>query len=166
MTAFTFRMPSGIAGDSNRSQSLSIETQVITPFGTTGAPTAYGIPVVIDATTHMVRSLVASDTTVYGVLVRPYPTNSSQDAVGTSTPGTQGACDVLVRGYISILLGGTAAAVKGAPVYVWTATSSGAHVQSTFEAVSTGGSTITMPAGWYFMGPADANGFTEIAVNI
>ena len=39
MTAFTYRMPAGIAGDINRAATgMTIEAQVVTPAGTTGAP--------------------------------------------------------------------------------------------------------------------------------
>lgn len=167
MTAILFRMPAGIPGSANRAQSLSIITEVITPFGTTGAPTAYGIPVVLDATTHNVRSLTAGDTTCYGILIRPYPTQdfNVQAPVGTSTPPTQGACDVLLRGYVSVLLSGSAAATKGGPVYIWTAAASGAHITGGFEATTPGGSGFQLTNA-FWVGPADANGISELAFNI
>ena len=171
MVAYTFRMTAGIPGEVNRIFDSAIEAAVITPFGTTGAPSAYGVPLVMDAVTGHVRTLAAADTGVYGWLVRPYPTGPSYGgsvgagaALGTSVPPVSGTCDVLVSGYIHILLGGSVAAVKGAPVFVWTAVSATGHVQGTVEAVAAGASTIQVP-GAYFMGPADASGITEIAVN-
>lgn len=167
MVAYTFRMPAGIPGDVNRAEAAIIEPQVITPAATSGAPGAFGIGVVIDATSHQVRAVGSSDTAIYGFLVRPYPTqdySGINPPLGTSVPPTQGACDVLVRGYMSVLLGGSAAAVKAAPVYLWVAASSGQHVQGQVEAAATSGSTIELNA--YFTGPADANGITEIAWNM
>lgn len=176
MTAFLYRMPAGIPGELNRIFACVVETEVITPFGVLGAPTAYGVPVVVDNTTAgnigNMRTMVAGDTPAlqgmvpYGVLARPYPTGiGTQDPVGTSTPVTQGACDVLKSGYINVLLSGTTPAIKGGQVYIWTAAASGAHIVGGWEAANPGGSGLTVPAS-YFMGPADANGNTEIAFNI
>lgn len=163
--AFLYRMPAGIPGDVNRVQAATIEAQVITPSGTTGHPTAYGLAVSIDATTHQVRVVADPDTAAYGFLVRPYPTNSGTDGLGTSTPPLTGICDVLKRGYMTVKLGGSTAAVKGGAVYVWSSADSGDHVQGQVEAASpsTDGFAIS---GAYFMGPADDNGNVEIAFNI
>jgi hypothetical protein len=171
--AFTYRMPAGIPGEADRFWAgTTIEQQLMD----SSAPvTAYGLPVVIDATALAVRGLVAGDATgfnvPYGVLIRPYPTqpasatNFGQVSLGTpAVPPTSGIVDVLKRGYVDILLGGSAAAVKGAQVYIWTAVSSGSHVQGTFEGTSGGGSTIVAPA--YFVGPADPAGNTQIAWNL
>lgn len=165
MVAIPYRMAAGIPGDINRIAAGIVEAQSITPAGTTGAPTTYGIPLVVDATSGNVgnmRAISSSDTTIYGLLARPYPTGGSQDPLGVSTPPTSGACDVLVRGYMTVLLAGSTAATKGGALYVWTAASSGAHVQGGFEAASSSGNTILVP-GSYFMGPADTAGNTEIA---
>lgn len=164
--AFQFRMPAGIPGDVNRAESATVETQQITAAGDSGAPTEFGVPVQIDSATGLVRIIEAADVAAYGMLVRPYPTNNSTDGLGTSTPQASGPCDVLRRGYMTVKLGGNAAAVKGGAVYVWYGASAGAHVQGRVEAAATGGSTLALPASWSFMGPADANGNVEIAVNI
>jgi hypothetical protein len=171
--AFTYRMPAGIPGDADRySAGTTIEQQLMDA----SAPvTAYGLPVVIDATALAVRGLTSGDSSgfnvPYGVLIRPYPiqpqsaTNYGQVALGDgSVPPTSGIVDVMKRGYVNVLLSGSAAAVKGAQVYIWTAASSGAHVQGTFEGTSGGGSTITAPA--YFVGPADPSGNVQIAWNL
>lgn len=171
MVAYTFRMPAGIPGEPNRSQSLTIEPASITPTGTTGAPTAYGIPVVIDNTggnVGNVRSLAAGDQAggvIYGILIRPYPTQSSQDPLGTSTPPTQGQCDVLKRGYVTVKLN-TGTAVKGGPVAIWTAATAAPHVQGGFEQNASIGTNGFVLANAYFMGPADSNGNVEIAYNL
>lgn len=165
MTAYLYRMPAGIPGDINRAFAATVMPEAITAYGVTGHPTAYGVPVVIDATSGKVRTMVASDTAVYGVLARPYPAHSSTDAVGTSTPPTQGYCDVLVKGCIEVLLSGSDPAVKGAAVNIWTAVASGAHIQGGWEATAAGGSTIA-PTGAVFRGPADTAGNTEIQFNL
>ena len=168
MVAFQYRMPAGIPGDINRAEIATVETAVITPNGTTGAPAAYGIGGAIDATTGNFRVVAAGDTfaaNFYGFLARPFPTGNSQDALGTSTPPASGICDVMRRGYMTVLLGGSTAAVKGGQVYIWTAASSGAHVQGQVEASDPGGSGFAL-TGSYFMGPADSNGNVEIALNI
>lgn len=165
MASFLYRMPAGIAGDVNRAQHHTVEAQVITPSGSSGHPTAYGIPVVMDATSHQVRAVAATDSAIYGLLVRPFPANASTDPINTGTPPASGPCDVLRRGYMSVVLSGGVAAVKGAPVYVWSQTASGSHIQGGLEAASpASGNGFAIPA--QFMGPADANGITEIMYNI
>src|SRR5436190_3418887 len=103
MVSYVTRMPAGIPGDVNRAQHHTVEAQVIQASGSTGHPTAYGIPVVIDATSRAVRAVVATDTAaaIYGFLVRPFPAVSSTDGVGVATPPLTGPCDVMRRGYMS-----------------------------------------------------------------
>jgi hypothetical protein len=173
MVAYLFRMPAGIPGESTRGWQSTIEPNIVTPLGTTGAPTAYGVPMMVDQTAGNVgnmRTLVAGDTFVqgivpYGVLVRAFPTGGSQDPLGTSTPPSSGTIDIMRRGYVNVLLSGTQAAVKGGQVYIWTAAASGAHITGGWEAASPGGSGIAV-VGSVFMGPADAGGITEIAFNL
>jgi hypothetical protein len=198
MVAFLFRMPAGIAGEVNRIWASVIEPASITPSGTTGAPTAYGVPLVIDATAGNVgnmRTLLTADgssfvsggitytsgTAIvsgtagtspgitgiypYGILVRPFPTGGSQDPLGTSTPPTTGACDVLKSGYINVILSGSTAAVKGGQVFIWMAAATGTHILGGWEAAPSNGNTIAVP-NCYFSGAADAAGNTEIAFNV
>ena len=168
MVAFTFTMPGGIPGDLQRAESGF--TAEPAPIEYLSPPTSYGIPVVVDATNLGVRGLINTDTAAYGVILRPYPLQAAtasgfSGAValgGGSTPPTKGICDVLKRGYVTISVVGTPA--KGGTVYIWTAASSGSHIQGGFEAASSGGNTISAPA--YFMGAADTNGNVEIAWNI
>jgi hypothetical protein len=165
MVAFSYRMPAGIAGDINRIAAATVEAQNITPSGTTLAPVAYGTPVVIDATTGNVRQFSASDTSAYGLLARPFPTTSSQDPLAVSTPPTAGPCDVLVRGYMTVLLQGPTAATKAGPVFLYTTTTSTSHPSiGGFEAATSSGAVLLPRA--YFMGPADSNGIVEVAFNI
>lgn len=167
MVAFLTRMPAGIPGEVTRGNGLAvIEPQILTPNGTTGAPTAYGVPMIIDATAGNVgnmRTMTAGDAAPYGVLVRPFPTASSQDGLGKSTPPLSGPCDILRDGYVSVLLSGSTAAAKGGPVYIWTAAPSGSHITGGWEASNPGGNGIAVTNA-VFTGPADANSITEIRV--
>lgn len=170
--SFSYRMGAGFPGDVNRTHPVDIEACLIDP---SAPPTLYGQAVVVDATSQGVRPLSAGDTaltTIYGITVRPFPiqgqssTNYGASNIGSATPPTSQPMDVCRSGYIMSTLSGTAAAVKGAPVYVWVAASSGSHIQGNFEAAATGGSTIQIDAKTTFNGPADANGIVEIAINI
>jgi hypothetical protein len=173
MVAYSYRMPSGIPGECTRISASIIETQIVTPTGTTGAPTAYGVPMVVDNTGGNVgnmRTLNSGDTTIYGALVRPFPTGAAPQSgqlnssgIGTSTPPANGPCDILRFGYMNVLLSGTTAAVKGGQVYVWTAAASGAHIVGGWEAANPSGSGISIPQA-FFIGPADANAITEISL--
>ena len=173
-SAFLLRMPAGIPGEVNRQWASVIESVGITGAGLTNAPTAYGQPVVIDATSQLARMLTAGDTAIYGVLARPFPISSAGS--GGVVPGTNypygagsvpasGAVDVLRSGYISVVLNtGATNAVKGGLVYVWIAATTTGHAQDGWETSSSGGNTINVP-NWYYMGAADANGNTEVSIN-
>lgn len=170
MVSYSYRMPAGIPGDVNRIASATIETQNVTPQGTTGAPTAYGIPMVVDGTAGNVgnmRTMTSSDAVPYGFLVRPYPTQSSQDPLNVSTPPTQGFVDILKRGYMTVTLNGPTAAAKGGAVWIYLGTTNATHaVLGGVEAATAAGQTSIQVANSYFMGPADSNGIVEIAFNI
>lgn len=157
--AFLYRMPVGIPGDINRAWAAIVEPNVI---DADNPPTAYGRAVKMVG--GYVQPIDAADVAgdIIGVLARPYPTNSGQDGLGTSTPPTSGPCDVLKSGYIIVqLYGATAAAANGA-VYVRISDAGAGEVVGGFEAAADGGDTILM-AGAYFRGPADSQGMTEIA---
>ena len=167
MPVFTFRMPAGIPGQVTREQQSTVEAQlmsVATPL------TAFGLPGAIDATTFQFRGITTGDaaTAVYGFLVRPYPTTGGavNDPLATATPAIAGICNVLVRGYLDVVVNGATAAVKNGLVYVRVAAAAAGKPIGGIEAAADGGNTIVLPAHTYFMGPADANGNTEIAVNI
>lgn len=170
MTAFAYRMPAGIPGEMQRIWAgTTIEPNVQeSPY----VP-AYGNAVFMDTTTGCVRAVQAGDTTIYGFAVRPYPiqAGASYGAWGGQplgqpiAPPQEGVIDVLRRGYINVLLGGSTAAKKGGEVYVWVAASSGAHVQGQVEAASASSNTVALPTST-FQGPADSNGNVEIGFNI
>jgi hypothetical protein len=170
-------MPAGIEGASNRQQASTVERQ---QYHTTLAPTRYGVGVVMDAATGTVRVPNATDTgaSIYGLLVRPYPTTGgvASDPLGTGTVNpASGEANVMKRGYMTVRLYGAVAAVKGGPVNIGLGNAVG-------PGDVPGGITGTAPAagiaavlpGAYFMGPAytDPNpinagaAIVEIAYNI
>lgn len=171
--AFIRRMPACIPGAFSRGAGLgTVEAQMITPFGTTGAPPLYGLPVQIDSVTGQARIINNTDTDAYGLLMRAYPTVDGavggNEALGVAVPPRSGVVDVMVRGYGGVLVQNFAAnpPKKNGTVYVWFAASAGQHVQGGIEAAATGGSTLALPDKWYFTGAADSNGNCEIGVNI
>jgi len=171
--AFAFRMGAGFPGDVNRTHPASIEPCLIDA----NAPvTAFGQPVLVDATTQGVRPFAAGDqsNTVaagYGVTVRPYPfqqssaSNYGAAAIGAGAPPITGIVDVLRSGYIMAVLAAGGSPVKGGAVYVWSAASAGAHVQGGVEAAYSAGNT-TQLLNATFNGSPDASGNVEIAFNI
>jgi len=162
VNAFVSRMPAGIPGTLSRGAAqATVDTVNLTP----NSFTAYGQGGLIDAVTGNFRVPAAGDTAITGVLLRPFPTNSSQDGLGTSTPPAKGLVDRMLRGFVSVLLGGATAAVKDGAVYCRIQNPSAGKVVGGFEAAADGGNTILVPGG-FFTGPADANGITEIRFNI
>lgn len=165
LQAYTYRMPAGFAGDLQRAEVATIETQQI---DATTPPTAFGVAVKLVSGKIQPINL-AGDTAalVVGVNLRPYPIQGNgTDPLGTSTPPTSGVTDILRRGYVNVQLNGTTAAAKGGTVYVRVANASAGKPIGGFEAASDTTNTIALPSNWYFTGPADSYGVTEIAVNI
>jgi hypothetical protein len=162
--AIQFRMPAGIPGALSRDASQS--TVEPAAFNSAAAFPRYGMfgKTVSDKFVPLASGDAA--TAITGVLVRPFPTQSSQDGMGTSTPPTSGVGDRLRRGYMSVLLAlGTAA--KDAQVYVVTTAGGTVNVGDIVTSASpAGGGTAVAVAGCVFTGAADANGVTEIAFNI
>ncbi|MFY2645713.1 structural cement protein Gp24 [Achromobacter insuavis] len=115
MVAYVYRMPSGIPGDVSRKENSVVETQILNaslPFS------AYGLVGKMAAGKFVPFAGGEAATDAYGVLVRPFPTNSGTDGLGTATPPTSGPGDVLRRGYITVKLNGGATVAAGGPVYV------------------------------------------------
>ena len=160
MVAFNLRMPAGIAGNLNRNGAGStVEAQIIMP---TNPPTFYGMGVVMDNAAGQIRPPTTGDV-IYGLYIRPYPTQAGQDPLGTDTPPTSGEASICKRGYVSVLLRGAAPAVKGAAANVWIAAAAGGEVPGGITA-ATGANVVAL--GGYFTGAADAQGFTEVAYNL
>lgn len=156
-------MPVGVPGNINRAAQATVEAAIL---DTTNFPTAYGVPVAIDATSKNARKIMASDTaaSVFGFYVRAYPTNNSTDGLGTSTPPVSGVASVMKRGYIIAKLNGATAAAKNGQVYVRTATGTGSVIGGV-EAAADSTNTFAL-TGATFTGSADANGNVEIAYNL
>jgi hypothetical protein len=164
MVAYLTRMPAGIPGEVISIANAFIEPQETTAYGVTGWPDAYGIPLVIDASSGKVRKVASGDSAIRGILVRPYPTNAGQDALGVSTPPADGSVDVCRVGKMSVKLSGSGAAAKGGTVYVWKSAASGSHIQGGFEAADPSSDGFSIPA--TFDGPADTDNIVTISYNI
>ncbi|WP_175974632.1 hypothetical protein [Burkholderia sp. BCC1047] len=165
LQAYTFRMPAGFAGDLQRAEVATIEPQQI---DSAAPPTVFGVAVkLVNGKIQPINNAADTAALVYGVNLRPYPIQGNgTDPLGTSTPPTSGVTDVLKRGYVNVALGGTTPATKGGTVYVRVAAAAAGKPLGGFEAAADGTNTVAMPASWYFTGPGDTYGITEIAVNI
>ena len=156
MAAYTYRMPSGIPGDVSRKSHSTIESHNMpTPVA------AFGVFAKMDATGNL-AALGSSDTadTVYGLIVRSYPTTSATNDLGQAVP-SKGITDVLVRGYMTVKCN-AGTAKKGGAVYVRIgATATGKPIGG-IEAAADGANTIAESA----QHDADASGNVEIAYNI
>ena len=167
-TAIKFRMSAGFPGAVNRSHPASIEPCLI---DSSAPPTLYGQGVLVDATTEGVRPFAAGDqalTDAYGVTVRPFPLqqNTTTPALFSATPPVAGVIDVLRNGYIMIGFNASGSApVKGAQVYLWTAATSGAHIQGGWETAdpTTSGCKIGLAPRTTYQGGWDANNTGELA---
>jgi len=159
--AYLYRMPSGIPGDVSRKLDSTIETQYFNaslPFA------SYGIPVKL--VSGKVVPFAAADvaTSLYGFLVRPYPTQSAQEPIGTATPPTSGPANILRRGWMTVKCNAGAPA-QGGTVYVRIDTPSGAKVVGGIEAAADSTHTVAL-TGVSFTNAGDANGNVEIEYNI
>lgn len=172
--AFTFRMPAGIEGEVNR----ALANPVITPEiqNATTPVLGYGQVVFLDA--NGCRPVASSDTTNFteaGFSARPYPASDTgyglvnagpaNPGFGGGTPPATGEISVMRRGFMAVKLSGSVAAAKFGLAYVWTAASSGTHVQGKVEASSPGGSGFQLYRA-FFRGPADASGNVEVEYNL
>lgn len=178
--AFQFRMGAGFAGAVNTSHPANIRGFL---KDSSNPPTFFGQPVMINASTNAVRSVLDTDRTgsatdVFGVIVRPYPflgsTAPTNSYAGTGAQSTlpwggnqlpDGAVDVLLSGNIMVPVVGTPS--NGSVAYIWTAASSGAHIIGGWEASnpSTSGFAITWDK-TQFGSPPDASGIAELRFNV
>lgn len=163
MTAFLYRMPSGIAGDITRQSLATVESQVLNsslPFA------GYGLFGKVASGKFVPITTGDAAGAVYGLLARPFPTQgaNASDPLGTSVPATSGVANVLRRGYMNVTLNAGTAALGGA-VYVRVATPGTGKPIGGIEAVSDSTNTILV-AGASFMSAADASGNVEIGFNI
>ncbi|MBB3808761.1 structural cement protein Gp24 [Pseudochelatococcus contaminans] len=160
MVAYKTRVPAGFAGSVSRTDSLTIEQQIV---DSAKPPKAFGA--FAKLVSGRIQPLEAGDaaTDVYCLTVRAYPTQSVTNTFGAAEPPASGIIDILRRGYISVNLKAGTAAKNGA-VYVRVAAVTGKAVGD-IEAALVANETVAV-AGAYFTGPADANGVTEIAYRI
>lgn len=169
MTAFVYRMPAGIPGALSRTGNAYVVEPGVLLAGS--APSAYGLPVAVDAATGRFRAIAAGDSaaSVYGFLVRPFPTQGGDGintGLGVSAAPTSGQCDVLKLGYMSVAVkNGTPS--KGSAVYVRVAANAALPNTAVgdIEAVADAANTVEV-ANAYFTGAADSSGNAEIAFNI
>jgi hypothetical protein len=124
---------------------------------------------VLDATSHKLRAVKASDSVVeYGILVRPFPAQSSNNDAGAGGVPSAGIVDVLRRGYISVKLNGSTAATPGGTVYVRVANGTSDSPVGGFEAAASGtdgADTVAMTKA-FFTSAADADGNVELEFNL
>src|SRR5262249_366032 len=143
----------------------------------TNPPLLFGVPVVINTSNNGARPLGAGDTgltTFYAVVVRPFPTSQASATNfgntplgGAGVPPASGPMAGLVSGYIIVQVPvGSTLATKNGAVFIWTAATSGAHIQGGFETAASGGNTIAIGGTTHFNGPQDANGNIELVFNI
>ena len=125
---------------------------------------AFGVFAKMDATTGNIVALGSSDTadSVYGLVVRSYPTTSATNELGEAVP-LKGVNDILVRGYMTVKCN-AGTAKKGGAVYVRIGAAATGKPIGGIEAVADGANTIAVKA--RFMHGADASGNVEIAYNI
>lgn len=165
MAAYKYSLPSGIPGMVTRS-GATIEPQLL---DSSNLPTAYGVPVVLDATSHKLRAVKSGDTVVeFGILVRPYPFQSTSTDFGPGGVPTSGLVDVMRRGYISVKLNGATASFNGGTVYVRVANGTANDPVGGILAAAAGtagADTVAMTKA-FFTGPADADGNAELEFHI
>jgi hypothetical protein len=159
--AILYRMPSGIPGASSREEHKTIESVPHDP----AAPFA-GFGLFGKIVAGKLQPVGAGDaaTAVYGLLLRAFPANSSNDALGTSTPPTTGFANVMRRGYATVKVNAGTPALNSA-VYIRVAAAGAGKPIGGIEAVADAANTILV-AGCTFMGAADASGNAELAYNI
>lgn len=162
MPSIMTRLPAGFPGAITRSDSMTIEQEVI---DTSKPPTAFG-PIKIVA--EKLQALEAGDagTVVAGFLVKAFPTQSATNSLGAAVPPTSGIGDRLRRGFIAQLLAKGTAAKDGAVYVVTTAGGTVVLGDIVTSASPAGGGTGVLITGAKFTGPADAGGIVEIAYNI
>lgn len=166
--AFLYRMGAGFSGDVNRTHPFSVEGCLI---DADDPPSFYGQAVVVNPTTNSVRAVKDGDhdlTAIYGVAVRPYPTQQQSGGMtsnfGGGTPPSSGIIDVLRWGYVMAQMFGTPA--KGGAVYVWADAAGGGELPGQFTTTTTAGATIGPLTGSTFNGPPDAQGVGEVFIGL
>lgn len=161
--AILYRMPSGIPGAVSRPSQSTIEPAILDP---NNAFSAYGLFGKIASGKFIPVGAGDAATAVYGLLVRPYPTQgaNASDPLGSAVPATTGVTNILRRGYMTVKLNAGTAALGG-QVYVRVANAATGKPIGGIEAAADSTNTIAI-TGATFMSAADASGNVEIAYNI
>ena len=167
---FKYRMGSGFPGTTSRDSRNDIEPQrmsAVLPFD------SYGLPgkIVDEADGRRFAPIESGDSAsdVYGFLVRPYPTQSSdlQPQIGKSAPATGPYVnymgDILRRGFMSVRNNAGSPALNK-PVFIRIANGSADRPIGGVEAEAVTDETIEIKA--IFMDEGDADGNVEIAFNM
>lgn len=171
--AIQTRSPGAFPGDLTR-PTAPFTTEPAAVLSTSGT-LSFGAPVALDASTGKIRALVTGDTTaasVYGFLVRVFPTQSSvgpNAAFGSNTGvDTGNTVTILREGYIAVNVVAPVAPVKGGAVYIQYVadTVSGTLIPiGSITTASDSGKNFVL-AGAEFTGGVDSNGNSEIRVRI
>nr|WP_253260895.1 hypothetical protein [Rhodanobacter glycinis] len=154
-------MPSGIPGDVSRKLNSTIESAF---FDSAAVFASYGIPAKL--VNGKVQPFSGGETaaSLHGFLVRPYPTQSAQEPIGTAVPPTTGMANILRRGWMTVANNaGTPA--QGGTVYVRIAAAAAGKPLGGIEAVADSTNTVAL-TGVAFTNAGDANGNVEIEYNI
>lgn len=144
------RMPYGIAGDISRQSQATVEAQLFdekTPFD------AFGVAGKIVNGKFVPVSGGEKSTDLYGLLVRPFPTQGQGEVA-----------NIMRRGYMTVK-NNAGSAVLGGQVFVRVAKPTAAKPLGGIEAAADGENTVAL-TGAAFMAAADADGNVEIAYNI
>jgi hypothetical protein len=159
--AYLYRMPSGIPGDVSRKLESTVESQI---FDSTNPFSAYGLFGKLVSGKFVPVGAGDTAAAVYGILVRPFPTQSAQEPLGTATPPTTGIANALRRGYITVK-NNAGSPTNGGQVYVRVAAAAAGKPIGGIEAAADSTNTIAI-TGCIFTNAGDANGNVEIAYNI
>lgn len=157
--AILYRMPSGVPGDISRRAQSVVEQVFLDP----AKPfPAFGLPGKIAGGKFV--PLEAGDTAdvIYGLFVRPYPTqtaNADGSGIGSGKVG-----DCLRKGFMTVYNRAGAPAFNGA-AYARIAAPAGVKIVSGIEAVADGANTIAIPK-CTFKDAGDASGNVEIEFNV
>ena len=176
--AYTFRMPGGFAGEANRTHPVSIISE---KFDGTNYPTAFGMPLILDSSSHLPRKFLSTEKNTtgvypYGVVVRPYPgqgtpaaTYGAPETFGVGAPPSNQIGDVLTWGYVKVQLGDgqITGAVKGGAVYIWCDTAAGHDLTGYFTTTTTSGSVAALDTNHFMWnGVQDASGIVELKFKV
>lgn len=162
--AFLTRMPVGVPGALTRPDLCAVESQIMDGDNPV---TAFGAPVKIGPNGN-IQPLAAGDAAadVYGFLTRPWPSLSGglsadlSQGFADGAPWPRALCAVMTRGYMTVHCAEGAPAKNG-QVYARVAPGAGNKPVGQIEAAAVDNETVAVD-NCIFMGPADADGVTEI----